>query len=87
MFEGIPQYKVLKSELQAGLDAATLLAEKTAVFASKGETKKLIQGGGVSVNKEKVLDANQLFTTAHLINEQFIVVQKGKKNYFLLIAE
>ncbi|RZJ64692.1 MAG: tyrosine--tRNA ligase, partial [Flavobacterium sp.] len=57
------------------------------VFASKGETKKLIQGGGVSVNKEKVSDANQLFTTAHLINEQFIVVQKGKKNYFLLIAE
>lgn len=87
MFEGIPQFKIAKSELSAGIDAATLLAEKAKVFASKGETKKLIQGGGVSVNKEKVADATQVFNSENLINDQFIVVQKGKKNYFLLIAE
>lgn len=87
MFEGIPQLKISKAELAAGIDAATLLAEKASVFPSKGETKKLIQGGGVSVNKEKVVEATQVFNVGHLINDQFIVVQKGKKNYFLLIAE
>ncbi len=87
MFEGIPQFNISKSELSAGIDAATLLAEKAAVFPSKGETKKLIQGGGVSVNKEKVTDVMQVFSTENLINDKFIVVQKGKKNYFLLIAE
>ncbi|MFC3559835.1 tyrosine--tRNA ligase [Pedobacter jamesrossensis] len=87
MFEGIPQFNISKTELTAGLDAATLLAEKTTVFSSKGETKKLIQGGGVSVNKEKIADANQVFNAENLINDKFIVVQKGKKNYFLLIAD
>lgn len=86
MFEGIPQFNISKSELAEGIDAATLLAEKATVFPSKGETKKLIQGGGVSVNKEKVADPMQVFNTEHLINDKFIVVQKGKKNYFLLIA-
>jgi len=86
MFEGIPQFNVSKTELTAGIDAATLLAEKTAVFPSKGEAKKLIQGGGVSVNKEKIADANHVFNAENLINDKFIVVQKGKKNYFLLIA-
>jgi len=87
MFEGIPQFKISKAELASGIDAATLLAEKASVFPSKGETKKLIQGGGVSVNKEKVAEATQIFNAEHLINDQFFVVQKGKKNYFLLIAE
>ena len=87
MFEGIPQFKISKQELAVGIDAATLFAEKAGVFSSKGETKKLIQGGGVSVNKEKITDAAQVFNAEHLINDQFIVVQKGKKNYFLLIAE
>ncbi|MGA9651855.1 tyrosine--tRNA ligase [Pedobacter sp.] len=86
MFEGIPQFNVSKAELTDGIDAATLLAEKTAVFPSKGEAKKLIQGGGVSVNKEKIADANHVFNAENLINDKFIVVQKGKKNYFLLIA-
>jgi tyrosyl-tRNA synthetase len=87
MFEGIPQFNISKSELSAGIDAATLLAEKAAVFPSKGEAKKTIQGGGVSVNKEKVAEMAQIFNADHLINDKFIVVQKGKKNYFLLIAE
>jgi tyrosyl-tRNA synthetase len=86
MFEGILQFNISKSELAEGIDAATLLAEKAAVFPSKGEAKKTIQGGGVSVNKEKVAEMAQVFNTDHLINDKFIVVQKGKKNYFLLIA-
>jgi tyrosyl-tRNA synthetase len=86
IFEGIPQYKISATELNVGIDAASLLAEKSAIFPSKGEAKKTIQGGGVSVNKEKVADMAQIFNSDHLINNKFIVVQKGKKNYFLLIA-
>ncbi|GGI29215.1 tyrosine--tRNA ligase [Pedobacter mendelii] len=87
MFEGIPQFHISKVELASGIDAATLLAEKSAVASSKGEAKKLIQGGGVSINKEKIAEAAQIFNSTHLINDKFIVVQKGKKNYFLLIVE
>jgi tyrosyl-tRNA synthetase len=62
------------------------LQKRLLFFPSKGEAKKTIQGGGVSVNKEKVAEMAQVFNTDHLINDKFIVVQKGKKNYFLLIA-
>ncbi|WP_432713280.1 tyrosine--tRNA ligase [Pedobacter sp.] len=87
IFEGIPQYTISKEELSAGIDASTLLAEKTAVFASKGEAKKLIQGGGVSLNKEKIKEASAVFNHTNLLNQKYLIVQKGKKNYFLLIAE
>jgi tyrosyl-tRNA synthetase len=87
IFEGIPQFTVSRTELELGIDAATLLAEKSAVFTSKGEAKKLIQGGGVSVNKEKLNDPAGKITSANLLNDQFVIVQKGKKNYFLLIAK
>jgi len=87
IFEGIPQFSVSKEELSLGIDAATLLAEKSSVFPSKGEAKKLIQGGGVSVNKEKLKDAAEMISADHLLNDQFIIVQKGKKNYFLLIVK
>ncbi|EDM38778.1 tyrosyl-tRNA synthetase [Pedobacter sp. BAL39] len=87
IFEGIPQYLIAKEELTAGIDAATILAEKTSVFPSKGEAKKTIQGGGVSLNKEKIKEASQLVSVADLLNDQFLIVQKGKKNYFLLIAK
>ncbi|MBB2151580.1 tyrosine--tRNA ligase [Pedobacter gandavensis] len=84
IFEGIPQFEISKNDLILGIDAATLLAEKATVFASKGEAKKLIQGGGVSVNREKLKDAAEVIGAEHLLNDQFIIVQKGKKNYFLL---
>jgi tyrosyl-tRNA synthetase len=87
IFEGIPQFSISKAELQAGIDAATLLAEKSSVFASKGEAKKLIQGGGVSVNKEKLKDPSDQLALSDLLNDKFIIVQKGKKNYYLLLAE
>ncbi len=87
VFDGVPQYTISKNELSGGINAADLLAEKSAVFPSKGEAKKMIQGGGVSVNKEKVVDAAQQFTTLNLINGTYLIVQKGKKNYFLLVAK
>lgn len=86
IFEGIPQFPISKAELAEGIDAATLLAEKSSVFASKGEAKKLIQGGGVSINKEKLKEPSDKLTVDDLLNDQFIIVQKGKKNYYLLIA-
>ena len=87
IFEGVPQFTIGKADLESGIDLASLLAEKTSVFPSKGEVKKTIQGGGLSVNKEKVTDILSVLNTANLINNKFIVVQKGKKNYFLLIAQ
>jgi len=87
IFEGVPQFVLSREELAAGIDTATLLAEKTTVFPSKGELKKTVQGGGLSINKEKVAEASTVYTTGNLINDKYIIVQKGKKNYFLLIAE
>ncbi len=86
VFEGIPHFTISREELSGGIAAVDLLAEKAAVFPSKGEARKMIQGGGVSVNKVKVGDPAQSFTTERLINDKFLIVQRGKKNYFLLIA-
>jgi tyrosyl-tRNA synthetase len=86
IFEGIPQFTIVKSDLASGIDVPTLLAEKTTIFPSKGEVKKTVQGGGLSVNKVKVADLNATYSTSDLINEEFLVVQKGKKSYFLIIA-
>ena len=87
VFDGLPQFFVSKSELAAGINATDLLAEKTSVFSSKGEARKMIRGGGVSINKEKLGDPAHLFTGENLINGKYIVAQKGKKNYFLIISE
>lgn len=87
IFEGVPQFTISKEELAEGIDLATLLAEKTTVFPSKGEVKKTIQGGGLSINKAKVAEMMAVLSMADLINNQFIIVQKGKKNYFLIVAE
>ena len=87
IFDGVAQFTIAKTDLEAGIDVATLLAEKTAAFPSKGEVKKTIQGGGLSINKEKPADAAVVYHTSNLLNDKFIIVQKGKKNYFLIIAE
>ncbi len=86
VFEGIPQYKIDKSRLEAGVNIVDLLTE-TSVFPSKGEARKMIQGGGVSLNKEKAQDAEQLLVIDDLINYRYLLFQKGKKNYYLIIAE
>lgn len=87
VFEGITQFEILKEEFNAGYDVLTLLADKTTVFPSKGEAKKMIVGGGVSVNREKVPAPEKVFNSSDLINQKFLVIQKGKKNYFLVIVK
>ena len=87
VFEGLPQFTIAKSELSEGINVTDLLAEKTSVFPSKGEARKMITGGGVSVNKQKIDDPAHSFSVTDLINNRFLVAQKGKKNYFLIISE
>ena len=87
VFEGVPQFTVSKEELISGVKAIDLLAEKTAVFPSKGEMRKMVQAGGVSLNKEKLTDFEQNINADYLLNGKYLLAQKGKKNYYLLIAE
>ena len=84
VFEGIPQFTINRADYETGYDVLTLLADKTAIFPSKGEAKKMIAGGGVAINKEKITDATTVYQISQLINNQFLVAQKGKKNYFLI---
>jgi tyrosyl-tRNA synthetase len=87
LFEGVPNFKVSLSDMQQGVNAIDLLAAQTAVFPSKGEAKKMVQGGGAAINKVKIASAETIYNADSLINGKFLVVQKGKKNYFLIIAE
>lgn len=88
VFEGVPQFEVAKADIVAGnVKLVDLLTEKAAVFSSKGEMRKLAQGGGLSVNKEKVADVNVEANASMLLNDKYLLVQKGKKNYFLIIAK
>lgn len=87
VFEGVQQFPVSRAELEAGLNVADLLAEKSKVFPSKGEARKMIQGGGVSINRIKVGEATEVVNASQLVKNKFIIAQKGKKNYFLLIAQ
>lgn len=82
VFDGVPQFEVSKEVIGAKL--MDVLTEKATVFASKGEMRKLIQNGGFAVNKEKCNDLEAVLTADMLLNDKFLLVQKGKKNYFLL---
>lgn len=87
VFEGVPQFEISKAKLGEGIPAISLLTDEAAVFPSKGEMKKMTQGGGVSINKEKLTDQNATIGTADLLNGKYILAQRGKKNYYLLIAK
>ena len=87
VFEGVPQFTVAKSDLEAGIKAIDLLTEKAAVFPSRGEMRKMVQSGGVSLNKERLNDQEQVITTADLLNDRYLLAQRGRKNHFLLIVE
>ncbi|MBQ1176106.1 MAG: tyrosine--tRNA ligase [Paludibacteraceae bacterium] len=82
VFDGVPQFEVSKDVM--GMKLMDLLTEKAAVFASKGEMRKLIQNGGFAVNKEKCTDTEAVLSADMLLNDKYLLVQKGKKNYFLL---
>lgn len=85
VFEGVPRYSVPRVRL--GLPFIELCTEQAAVFPSKGECRKMVQGGGVSLNKEKVSDPQRTVAEADLIAGRYLLVQKGKKNYYLITAE
>ena len=87
IFEGVPSFTVGKADIEAGVPLLEFLAGKTAVFPSKGEARKMVQGNGVSINKEKVTDPNMLINSSHLIAGRYIIAQRGKKNYYLITVE
>ena len=88
VFAGVPQFEVSKSALEGdGVKAADLFVDMAPVFPSKGELKTLVKGGGVSLNKEKMAQPDQLVTSADLLDGKYLLVQQGKKKYFLVIAK
>lgn len=87
VFAGVPQFEISKESLSKGVKAVDLLVESASIFPSKGEMRKMVQSGGVSVNKEKLAIPDTLIDTSYLLGNKYLLVQKGKKNYFLLIAK
>lgn len=86
VFEGVPQFEISRDKLMAGIKVVDLLTDDAAVFPSKGEFRKLVKNGGVSLNKEKIEDSDLLVQGDSLLDGRYLLVQRGKKNYFLLIA-
>ena len=87
VFEGVPQFEISRDALLAGVPAIELTTEMAGVFPSKGEMRKLTQGGGVSINKEKLTAPDTKIDGSYLLNNKYIIIQRGKKNYYLLIAK
>lgn len=87
VFEGVPQFEISQDKLASGIKVIDLLTEEAAVFPSKGELRKLITAGGLSVNKEKVASPEDIFSADQLIAGRYLLVQRGKKSYYLIIAK
>lgn len=87
VMEGVPTFDVSRAEIEEGIKLADLLVDRAGVFPSKAEMRKMTQGGGVSINKEKISDAYAPASADMLLNGKYMLVQRGKKNYFLLIAK
>jgi tyrosyl-tRNA synthetase len=86
VFEGVPQSEVSKSEVEAGIGIIDFVSEKTGIFNSKGEARRMLKDNGVSINKSKVKDTYEI-GTKDLLNGKYVLVQKGKKNYFLVTVK
>ena len=84
VFEGVPVFDVKREVISKGVSISDLCAEHSQVFASKGELRRLVQGGGLSINKEKVESADKILGQEDLLNNKYLLIQKGKKNYFLI---
>lgn len=83
VFDGVPQSNLDRAKLAEGINILDLLVE-TQVFPSKGEARKMLQGGGVSLNREKLTDIELVVNTSNLINDKYLIAQRGKKNYYLI---
>ena len=86
IFDGVPRFEITKNELSEGISLVDFLVEKTQIFSSKGEARKMIQGGGVSVNKNKVVATDLLLDPSYLINDKYLMIQKGRRDYYLITA-
>lgn len=86
VFEGVPQHSVSKSDVESGINIVEFLAEKTNIMPSKGEARKMTQANGIAINKTKVTLEHEI-SANDLLNERYILVQRGKKNYFLVTVE
>ena len=84
--EGISKFTVDFSLIENGIDIISFLAE-TNIFSSKGEARKMLLNGGISINRKKIDDAQTLITTNFLLHEKYLLVQKGKKNYYLILFQ
>lgn len=84
VFEGVEQFNIARSEINKGISILDLVTEQTTIFPSKSEAKKMIQGGGVAINKSKIENLEFNITTESVINSSYILVQKGKKNYYVI---
>ncbi|OFY45751.1 MAG: tyrosine--tRNA ligase [Bacteroidetes bacterium GWF2_49_14] len=84
VFEGVPMFELSRTDLEAGIPVLDLLTRHTQVFPSKGEARRMIQGGGLSLNKDKLSDPEEIVNHTRLISSKFLLVQKGKKQYYLI---
>jgi tyrosyl-tRNA synthetase len=87
IFDGVPMSKISKNDIINGISVLDLLVEKTDIFPSKGELRRTIKGNGLSINKEKYTEEDGVINQEFLIKNKYMLIQKGKKNYFLIIAE
>jgi tyrosyl-tRNA synthetase len=84
VFEGVPVFDIRRELLQTGVNVTDLCAGHSPVFASKSELRRLIQGGGLSINKVKIDNPDLIINVDSLLNDKYLLVQKGKKDYYLL---
>ena len=87
IFEGVPQMKISKTEIEVGINIIEFLSDKTQIFSSRGEARKMMLGGGVLINKNKVEDPEQIVNADYLMKGKYLLAQKGKKNYYLITVE
>lgn len=87
IFKGVPQFTIGKDLIDRGVPILDLLVDHTKVFASKGEARRLMKDNGLSINQEKEQDQEKMIDVNDLINDKFLLVRKGKKNYALIIIE
>jgi tyrosyl-tRNA synthetase len=86
VFEGVPRYAISREELEAGIPVVELLAGKCDIMASKGEVRRALAGNGISLNKERVSDAGLVVDASYLIGGKYLLLQSGKRNYYLVVA-
>jgi tyrosyl-tRNA synthetase len=84
IFDGVPMFDIDRAQLTAGIPLIELLTAHAAIFPSKGEARRMLQGGGLSLNKEKISDPDMIINSDILIRDRYILIQKGKKQYYLI---